>query len=111
MSVHLCGAQLRLYDSHLTRHSVIHVHLLSTPDQILRHDLGGSVLIFLRESLDLFKSLSFLVLQLSTLAFDLSDGTSDDSLVLLRGFFRINFWLTVSHDYYNDFLLYFKNYL
>ena len=45
LSVHLRGAQLRLYHSHLTRHCVIHVDLLAGPDEVLGQYLGGAVLL------------------------------------------------------------------
>ena len=47
LRVHLCGTQLRLNDSHLTGHGVVHVDLLAGAHQVLRHNLGGAVLVLL----------------------------------------------------------------
>ena len=48
LCIHLRCSKLWLDRLHLTAHRVVHVHLLSWPDEILRHDLGGAVLVLLR---------------------------------------------------------------
>ena len=105
LRVHLRGAQLRLYHTHLTRHCVVHVDLLAGPDEVLGHNLGGAVLILLRERLDLLERLGLLVLQLFLLSFDIPDRASDRPFVLLGLFLWINFRGLGSHfDYMNYFL-------
>ena len=97
LSVHLSCCKLRLYDSHLTCHRIVHVLLLTWTNQILRHKLGGAVLVFLSESLDLFESFGLLTLKLFIFTLDITNGSCDHTLVFLSLLLRVDLWCVVSH--------------